>query len=212
MFLFYAWASSTQSSLHPPWLCLPPFQDINEMVHTERPDWQSVMTYVTAIYKYFETWLHRLPHPAPAAQSKWHRPSWALRNLSTPHSTVIPHWPPVPIPPHHSTTQSCCMSVLSIYQHYRQTGTSQDTHCYSILPAQHRAVVQGLHCTSTVTLVSHDVTLVKIWWTKCETANDKILFAFNSYQMEQHGIETKFQCLLPGFSSQIFLHIQIPVW
>lgn len=31
------------------------FQDINEMVHTERPDWQSVMTYVTAIYKYFET-------------------------------------------------------------------------------------------------------------------------------------------------------------
>ncbi|XP_022070157.1 cytospin-A [Acanthochromis polyacanthus] len=29
--------------------------DINEMVHTERPDWQSVMTYVTAIYKYFET-------------------------------------------------------------------------------------------------------------------------------------------------------------
>lgn len=32
-----------------------PFQDINEMVHTERPDWQSVMTYVTAIYKYFET-------------------------------------------------------------------------------------------------------------------------------------------------------------
>lgn len=31
------------------------FQDINDMVHTERPDWQSVMTYVTAIYKYFET-------------------------------------------------------------------------------------------------------------------------------------------------------------
>uniref|UniRef100_A0AAR2LFD2 Cytospin-A n=1 Tax=Pygocentrus nattereri TaxID=42514 RepID=A0AAR2LFD2_PYGNA len=29
--------------------------DINEMVHTERPDWQCVMTYVTAIYKYFET-------------------------------------------------------------------------------------------------------------------------------------------------------------
>ncbi|XP_015221785.2 cytospin-A isoform X3 [Lepisosteus oculatus] len=29
--------------------------DINEMVHTERPDWQSVMIYVTAIYKYFET-------------------------------------------------------------------------------------------------------------------------------------------------------------
>jgi len=26
------------------------------MVRTERPDWQSVMTYVTAIYKYFETW------------------------------------------------------------------------------------------------------------------------------------------------------------
>ncbi|RXM95137.1 Cytospin-A [Acipenser ruthenus] len=30
-------------------------QDINEMVRTERPDWQSVMTYLTAIYKYFET-------------------------------------------------------------------------------------------------------------------------------------------------------------
>ncbi|XP_077418078.1 cytospin-A [Vanacampus margaritifer] len=29
--------------------------DITEMVHTERPDWQNVMTYVTAIYKYFET-------------------------------------------------------------------------------------------------------------------------------------------------------------
>lgn len=29
--------------------------DLNEMVHTERPDWQSVMTYVTAVYKYFET-------------------------------------------------------------------------------------------------------------------------------------------------------------
>ncbi|XP_076020811.1 cytospin-A [Genypterus blacodes] len=29
--------------------------DLNEMAHTERPDWQSVMTYVTAIYKYFET-------------------------------------------------------------------------------------------------------------------------------------------------------------
>lgn len=33
------------------------------MVHTERPDWQSVMTYVTAIYKYFETWVHVLLHP-----------------------------------------------------------------------------------------------------------------------------------------------------
>lgn len=30
-------------------------QDINEMVRTERPDWQNVMLYVTAIYKYFET-------------------------------------------------------------------------------------------------------------------------------------------------------------
>ncbi|XP_029475272.1 cytospin-A isoform X2 [Rhinatrema bivittatum] len=29
--------------------------DINEMVRTERPDWQSLMLYVTAIYKYFET-------------------------------------------------------------------------------------------------------------------------------------------------------------
>uniref|UniRef100_A0A1D5Q2S7 Cytospin-A n=2 Tax=Macaca TaxID=9539 RepID=A0A1D5Q2S7_MACMU len=30
-------------------------KDINEMVRTERPDWQNVMLYVTAIYKYFET-------------------------------------------------------------------------------------------------------------------------------------------------------------
>ncbi|CAK6439973.1 unnamed protein product [Pipistrellus nathusii] len=29
--------------------------DISEMVRTERPDWQNVMLYVTAIYKYFET-------------------------------------------------------------------------------------------------------------------------------------------------------------
>ncbi|XP_069613616.1 cytospin-A isoform X1 [Ranitomeya imitator] len=29
--------------------------DINEMVRTERPDWQCLMTYVTSIYKYFET-------------------------------------------------------------------------------------------------------------------------------------------------------------
>ncbi|KAL6086623.1 hypothetical protein STEG23_009801 [Scotinomys teguina] len=29
--------------------------DINEMARTERPDWQNVMLYVTAIYKYFET-------------------------------------------------------------------------------------------------------------------------------------------------------------
>ncbi|XP_078523885.1 cytospin-A [Lissotriton helveticus] len=29
--------------------------DLNEMVRTERPDWQCLMTYVTAIYKYFET-------------------------------------------------------------------------------------------------------------------------------------------------------------
>lgn len=38
-----------------PLCCRVVLQDINEMVHTERPDWQSVMTYVTAIYKYFET-------------------------------------------------------------------------------------------------------------------------------------------------------------
>lgn len=33
----------------------PSLQDINEMARTERPDWQNVMLYVTAIYKYFET-------------------------------------------------------------------------------------------------------------------------------------------------------------
>uniref|UniRef100_T1JAF1 Calponin-homology (CH) domain-containing protein n=1 Tax=Strigamia maritima TaxID=126957 RepID=T1JAF1_STRMM len=29
--------------------------NINEMITTERPDWQAIMTYVTAIYKHFET-------------------------------------------------------------------------------------------------------------------------------------------------------------
>ena len=30
------------------------FQNINDMVSIERPDWQAVMTYVTSIYKHFE--------------------------------------------------------------------------------------------------------------------------------------------------------------
>lgn len=30
------------------------FQNINDMVAMERPDWQAVFTYVTAIYKHFE--------------------------------------------------------------------------------------------------------------------------------------------------------------
>lgn len=31
------------------------FQNINDMCQIERPDWTQVMSYVTAIYKYFET-------------------------------------------------------------------------------------------------------------------------------------------------------------
>lgn len=31
------------------------FQNIGEMCQLERPDWQQVMTYVTSIYKHFET-------------------------------------------------------------------------------------------------------------------------------------------------------------
>ncbi|XP_069040639.1 cytospin-B isoform X2 [Lepisosteus oculatus] len=34
---------------------IKPSLDINEMMHTDRPDWQSVMQYVAQIYKYFET-------------------------------------------------------------------------------------------------------------------------------------------------------------
>ncbi|XP_036381237.1 cytospin-B isoform X2 [Megalops cyprinoides] len=34
---------------------IKPSLDINEMMHTDRPDWQSVMQYVSQIYKYFET-------------------------------------------------------------------------------------------------------------------------------------------------------------
>lgn len=30
-------------------------QNIGEMCQLERPDWQQVMTYVTSIYKHFET-------------------------------------------------------------------------------------------------------------------------------------------------------------
>jgi len=31
------------------------YQNINDMCQIERPDWMQVMSYVTAIYKYFET-------------------------------------------------------------------------------------------------------------------------------------------------------------
>ncbi|MBN3308307.1 CYTSB protein, partial [Amia calva] len=34
---------------------IKPSLDINELMHTDRPDWQSVMQYVAQIYKYFET-------------------------------------------------------------------------------------------------------------------------------------------------------------
>lgn len=30
-------------------------QDMEELMKTDRPDWQSVMLYVSQIYKYFET-------------------------------------------------------------------------------------------------------------------------------------------------------------
>uniref|UniRef100_A0A4W5M6Q8 Cytospin-A n=1 Tax=Hucho hucho TaxID=62062 RepID=A0A4W5M6Q8_9TELE len=34
---------------------IKPSMDIDELMHTDRPDWQSVMQYVSQIYKYFET-------------------------------------------------------------------------------------------------------------------------------------------------------------
>ncbi|XP_026068112.1 cytospin-B isoform X2 [Carassius auratus] len=34
---------------------IKPSLDIDELMHTDRPDWQSVMLYVSQIYKYFET-------------------------------------------------------------------------------------------------------------------------------------------------------------
>lgn len=69
-------------------------QEINEMVHTERPDWQSVMTYVTAIYKYFETWLLTSASPLPATCSTI-RGTLFLPELSAnaPSATAIPHCP-----------------------------------------------------------------------------------------------------------------------
>lgn len=36
------------------YLILYLFQNINDMCQEERPDWQCVMAYVTAIYKHFE--------------------------------------------------------------------------------------------------------------------------------------------------------------
>lgn len=36
-------------------LCMCPKQDMEELMNTDRPDWQSVMQYVSQIYKYFET-------------------------------------------------------------------------------------------------------------------------------------------------------------
>lgn len=32
------------------------FQDVNDMITSERPNWQTVYTYVTSIYCHFETW------------------------------------------------------------------------------------------------------------------------------------------------------------
>ena len=32
-----------------------PFQNTNDMVSQDRPDWQQVLAYVTSIYKHFET-------------------------------------------------------------------------------------------------------------------------------------------------------------
>lgn len=55
------------------------------MVRTERPDWQNVMLYVTAIYKYFETWEPR---------RTWGKASIRLGpRVST--GTVHVPWPPV---------------------------------------------------------------------------------------------------------------------
>ena len=33
---------------------IPTSLDIEELASSDRPDWQSVMTYITAIYKHFE--------------------------------------------------------------------------------------------------------------------------------------------------------------
>lgn len=112
-------------------VCL--FQDINEMVHTERPDWQSVMTYVTAIYKYFETWLHRLPRPSPAAQSEPHWPSWALSNNPTARSTL-----PYSLPMHHSSTV-----MLQVCPRYLTTLTADQDFAGQV-PHPHTAAKETL--------------------------------------------------------------------
>jgi hypothetical protein len=53
-----------------PSCCCPPIemclslQNVTDMIQLERPDWQQVMAYVTAIYKHFETWRTQGPVPA----------------------------------------------------------------------------------------------------------------------------------------------------
>jgi hypothetical protein len=37
---------------------------VTDMIQLERPDWQQVMAYVTAIYKHFETWKTEEPQAA----------------------------------------------------------------------------------------------------------------------------------------------------
>lgn len=52
------------------WCCIgvSSEQNIEELMKTDRPDWQSVMQYVSQIYKYFETWLASALH-SPSRQT-----------------------------------------------------------------------------------------------------------------------------------------------
>lgn len=50
-------------------LMISMFQNLNDMVAMERPDWQAVMTYVTSIYKHFEVDTKQAPCPSPSPSS-----------------------------------------------------------------------------------------------------------------------------------------------
>lgn len=68
----YAWHLNCCCSL-PPTFC--PKQNMEELMKTDRPDWQSVMQYVSQIYKYFETWPVGLKEAGGTILSPHHCPS-----------------------------------------------------------------------------------------------------------------------------------------
>lgn len=66
-------------------LCLT--QDMEELMRTDRPDWQSVMLYVSQIYKYFETWEGKMKTRTPMDQR--HLQHFCQRHSSPPDRLIF---------------------------------------------------------------------------------------------------------------------------